>query len=212
MKPVKNSLLILLLLIGTNACTQNKHANKEKKVVFIIVDGIAEDMLDSTAIPNLKRIEKDGIMLHAHVGGDKGSYNETPTISAVGYNSLLTGTWYNKHNVFGNYNQDPNYNYPTVFRLFKDQYPNKKIAIFSTWEDNRTVLIGTGLDETGNLKMDYAFDGLEKDTLKFPHDNEANYIKMIDFLVARKASKHIKKNAPDLSWVYLQHSDDVAHK
>src|SRR5699024_904876 len=140
-------LLLIILLCGS--CSQ-KGVQIQHKVVYIIVDGIAQDMLDSTATPNIDRIAEDGIMLDAHVGGDKETYNETPTISAVGYNSLLTGTWVNKHNVYGNYNQDPNYNYPTVFRLFKDQYPNKKIAIFSTWEDNRTVLIGTGLDETGN--------------------------------------------------------------
>lgn len=82
----------------------------------------------------------------------KGGYSETPTISAVGYNSLLTGTWVNKHNVFGNDIKAPNYNYPTIFRLFKNQFPNKKTAVFSTWEDNRTKLIGENLDATGKIK------------------------------------------------------------
>lgn len=207
-------LITVLFLIATNAFAQkrNQRENLDKKVAFIIVDGIAEDMLDSVETPNLDRIKKDGLKLDAHVGGDKGSYNETPTISAVGYNSLLTGTWYNKHNVGGNYNQDPNYNYPTIFKLFSDRYPNKRTAIFSTWEDNRTVLIGSGLEETGNLQLDYAYDGLERDSLRFPTDNEGNNFKMIDYLVAEKAAEHFKNKAPDLSWVYLQHSDDVAHQ
>ncbi|UKJ07772.1 hypothetical protein [Solitalea lacus] len=53
--------------------------------------------------------------------GEKGGYSETPTISAVGYNSLLTGVWFNKHNVPDNDIKNPNYNYQKIFRLFKEQ-------------------------------------------------------------------------------------------
>ncbi|WBV56970.1 alkaline phosphatase family protein [Chryseobacterium daecheongense] len=206
----KTSLFILLSFTGITGHAQ-KHS-PQKKVVFIIVDGIAEDMLDKSEIPNLKKIKKDGALLKAYVGGEKGGYSETPTISAVGYNSLLTGTWVNKHHVFDNDIKDPNYSYPTIFRLFKDQYPGKKTAVFSTWEDNRTKLIGEGLAATGKIKMDFSYDGLEKDTLKFPHDKQSGYIRKIDSLVAGKAASYIKENAPDLSWVYLEFSDDMGHR
>ena len=84
-------------------------------------------------------------------GREKGGYSQTSTISAVGYNSLLTGTWVNKHNVWGNDIKDPNYHYPTIFRLFKETYPTKKTAIYSSWLDNRTKLVGDGLPATGNI-------------------------------------------------------------
>jgi len=186
-------------------------SNKTKKVVFIILDGIAADMLAKAETPNLDSIAKEGAFSEAYVGGEKGGYSETPTISAVGYNSLLTGVWVNKHNVFGNDIKDPNYHYPTIFRLFKDEYPDRKTAIFSTWEDNRTKLLGENLPQTQNLKMDFAFDGFELDTLRFPHDAKREYIKNIDALVATKAASYIKENAPDLSWVYLEFSDDMGH-
>lgn len=207
---LKSLSLVFSLFISFQVFAQT--SKPAKKVVFIIVDGIAEDMLNKADIPNIKRIAKDGALLPAYVGGGKGTYSQTPTISAVGYNSLLTGTWVNKHNVYNNYNQKPNYHYPTIFRVFKDEYPQKKIAVFSTWEDNRTVLIGENLEATKKIKMDYAFDGLEKDTVRFPHDAQHRYTRKIDSVVSQKAAAYIKTEAPDLSWVYLQYTDDMGHR
>lgn len=215
MKNLRRILPLILTLTFFFAHAQQNSmsatSEKTKKAVFIIVDGIAADMLAKAKTTNLDAIAKDGAYSAAYVGGIKGGYSETPTISAVGYNSLLTGVWVNKHNVFGNSIKDPNYHYPTIFRLFKDQYPQRKTAIFSTWEDNRTKLLGENLPQTQNLKIDYAFDGFELDTVRFPHDAKRQYIKNIDALVATEAALYIKETAPDLSWVYLEFSDDMGH-
>lgn len=186
--------------------------SREKKAIFVIVDGIPADVIEKVATPALDAIAKQGRFLHAFVGGEKGGYSETPTISAVGYNSLLTATWANKHNVWGNDISMPNYSYPTIFRLFKDQYPEKKTAIFSSWLDNRTKLAGDGLPQTNNLKIDYHFDGLELDTLQYPHDTLTAYMHRIDEEVVNNAVEYLKNEAPDLSWIYLQYTDDMAHR
>jgi 5'-nucleotidase (lipoprotein e(P4) family) len=185
---------------------------RSKKAVFVIVDGIPADVIEKVATPALDAIAKQGKFLHAYVGGEKGGYSETPTISAVGYNSLLTGTWANKHNVWGNDISAPNYSYPTIFRLFKNQYPGKKTAIFSSWLDNRTKLAGDELAQTGNLKIDYHFDGLELDTINYPHDDQSAYMHRIDEAVVNNAADYLKNEAPDLSWVYLEYTDDMAHR
>ena len=93
---------------------------------------------------------------------------------------------------------EPNYNYPTIFRVLKDAYPNKKTAIYSSWLDNRTKLVGEGLVQTNNIQMNYHFDGLELDKKKFPHDSLNKYLKRIDAEVAREAANNIYETGPDL--------------
>src|SRR4051812_14843894 len=182
MKQLILSVFLIMLLTAVVA------QNRQKKALFIIADGIPADVIEKVATPTLDTIAKQGAYLHAHVGGEKNGYSQTPTISAVGYNSLLTGTWVNKHNVWDNDIAAPDYSYWTIFRFFKSQYPDKKTAIFSTWLDNRTKLVGEGLTETGNIKLDCHYDSLEYDTIRFLHDKESNYTHLIDEEVINTAA------------------------
>ncbi len=195
-------------------------AQPVQKVVFVIADGIPADVIRKLHLPHLDSIAASarfldgrvgGGLTDAHVGGEKGGYSQTPTISAVGYNSLLTGTWVNKHNVWDNDIAAPDYNYWTIFRFFKQQYPQKKAAVYSSWEDNRTKLVGEGLAQTGGLKLDGHYDGLELDTAHFPHDKGRDFMHRIDESVVDHASEGIRQDAPDLSWVYLEYTDDMGH-
>lgn len=199
-------LLVFVYLFGFSAFAQ------KKKVVFIILDGIPASELERVNTPNFDQIAQFGGYARAYTGGKAGHYSETPTISAVGYNSLLTGTWANKHNVWGNGIEAPNYNYWTIFRFLKEARPDAKTAIFSTWQDNRTKLLGEYLPQTGYLKLDKSFDGLELDTLTYPHDEGHLYIRDIDEKVAQEAANYLKASGPDLTWVYLQFTDDMGHK
>ncbi|RYF96555.1 MAG: alkaline phosphatase family protein, partial [Chitinophagaceae bacterium] len=199
------TLVVALLTLCVSA------QNKTRKTVFVIVDGIPSDVIQKLDPPHLKKIAAVGGFAPALVGGDKGTYNQTPTISAVGYNSVLTGTWVNKHNVWDNDIAAPNYNYPTVFRLLKEQYPKKKIGIFSSWEDNRTKLVGDSFAATGSIPFDYKFDGLEHDTVNYPHDPKRDFMHRIDEKVVDVASQTIREHAPDLSWIYLEYTDDIGH-
>lgn len=208
---MKNLTFILYFLLCSTISVFGQET-KDKKVLFIILDGITADNLERVPTPNLDEIGKIGGYARAITGGEAGTYSETPTISAVGYNSLLTGTWANKHNVYGNSIKKPNYNYWTVFRYLRESDPNSKLAVFSTWEDNRTKLIGEGLSQTNNLKMDRAFDGFELDTITYPHDKSRQFILNIDNLVSFETAHTIKTEAPDLTWVYLEYTDDMGHR
>lgn len=183
----------------------------QKKALIILLDGIPADVLERVQTPALDEIAAQGGYARAAMGGEIGKKSESPTISAVGYTSLMTGTWANKHNVYGNAIKNPNYKYWTVFRMLRESRPDSKLGVFSTWEDNRTKILGEGLEETNELKIDFAFDGYEKDTLLFPHDSKKIYLDRIDAVVTSKASKTILREAPDLSWVYLEYTDAVGH-
>lgn len=198
----------LLLFISHLALSQPK----SPKAVFIIIDGVPADVLEKLDPPVIREISQAGGYTRAYQGGEKDRFTQTPTISAPGYNNVLTGVWGNKHNVWDNDIAAPNYRYWNIFHIARRVKPVLKLGIFSTWEDNRTKLIGEGLAAAGSIAMDYKFDGLEKDTIKYPHDKQATHIKKIDEAVSDEAARIIREQGPDLSWVYLEYTDDMGHR
>ena len=210
MKKIVVPLLSTLLVLA--ACGEPTTPPATPKAIFIIVDGIPADVIESVNTPNLDAIAAVGGYARAYVGGEVGGESESPTISAVGYNSLLTGTWANKHNVWDNDVADPNYAFWDIFRIAKAHDPSLKTAIYSTWTDNRTKLVGDGLPEAGGKKIDFHADGYELDEERFPHDEGGAYIGLIDDVVVDEAVRHLGAEGPDLSWVYLEHTDGISHE
>lgn len=203
---MKTRILALLCLLLAGAASA-----QTRKAVFIIVDGVPADMIERLHTPAIDEIAARGAYARAYTGGEVGGYSQTPTISAIGYTNLLTATWMNKHNVDGNSDLKPNYNYWTIFRIAKEQPKEFRTALYSSWTDNRTVLLGEGKPETGHLKIDFVCDGYELDTVRFPKREKELQIFDIDEHVAREAARGIANDAPDLSWVYLWYTDDAGH-
>ncbi len=205
----------LYLLIGLfcifNCEAKPKTKAKTRKAVFIVLDGIPADMIERIKPPTIYHIASKGAYGRAYTGGEAGNYSETPTISAIGYTNLLTATWMNKHNVNGNSDLHPNYNYWTIFRIAKEQPNTVRTALYSSWTDNRTVLLGENKPETNNLQIDYVKDGYDLDTNRYPHKEKDLHIFDIDERVSVEAADGIRTYAPDLTWVYLWYTDDAAH-
>ncbi|UJR16547.1 hypothetical protein I4U23_003447 [Adineta vaga] len=206
------TIIILILVVMKVSSKPNSTVISNKKVIFIIADGISANSIENAPAPNIRKIQEAGRYKRAYVGGDIGTYSETITISAPGYMNLITGTWGNKHNVYDNDVRNANYNYKNIFRLIKEQQSTRKIGIFSTWIVNRLRLVGEGLANAGNLIFDYKSDGYEFDLVTYPHDSASFYIHRIDERVVDETSRCIRDNGPDVSWVYLQYTDDIGHK
>jgi predicted AlkP superfamily pyrophosphatase or phosphodiesterase len=202
---LKSQLFVLLFLGSLTSYSQ-------QKAVFILLDGIPADVIEKVNTPTMDEIGGMGGYARAFVGGEIGKKTETPTISGPGYMTLITGTWGNKHNVWGNSIKAPNYDYWNIFRIVKMANPKSTMAIFSTWEDNRTKLIGEGIPEAGGLTLDYSFDGFENDEESFPHDDGRKYLFNIDEHVSKEAERYISAEGPDISWVYLEFTDAMGHK
>jgi len=205
------SLLVIVSCTFGDDRNAASHPAKVRKTVYVIVDGVPADVVERLDLPNIREISSRGCYGRSYVGGTVGRYDQTPTISAVGYTDILTGTWYNKHNVPGNRNLEPNYNYWTIFRIAKAQDRRVTTGLFSSWTDNRTVLIGEGRPETDSLTIDYIYDGYDLDYETFPDRERDLRIFDIDEHVSKVAAQCIRTQAPDVSWVYLWYSDDAGH-
>lgn len=201
----KKSLILLFCLAHLTALAQ-------QKAVFILLDGIPADVIETVNTPALDEIARQGGYTRAYAGGEKGGYTETPTVSAPGYMNMITATWSHKHQVRDNAVKNPNYHYWNIFRVAKNVNPDLHTAVFSTWEDNRTKLIGEGKPEAGGTLLDYWFDGFEHDTVRFPHRPDRKFIFEIDEHISKEAARYIAETGPDLSWVYLEFTDDIGHK
>ena len=96
------------------------------------VDSTPADVIEQVPTPTIDHIAAVGGYVRAKVGGTLGELAETPTISAPGCMSLITGTGANKNNVYGNYGISPDYEYWNLFCLPRDQKPELRLGIFST--------------------------------------------------------------------------------
>lgn len=208
---MKHLKLICIVFLVASCLTTSTYA-KKRKAVFIIADGIPADVIERVSTPALDEISRTGGYSRAYMGGEAGGITETPTISAVCYNSLLTSTWVNKHNVWGNDIAAPNYNYWNIFRIAESQKRDVRTAVFSSWEDNRTKLVGEGLPAAGGIKIDHALDGLELDKQTYPDEAHSLQIFKIDEKISEAAAECIRKDAPDVMWVYLWFMDCAGHE
>ena len=203
--------IFVLLAITTLHCNllEDEKDTATPKAIYIIVDGISTDVLQSTPTPNIDAISAMGGFNTAMTGGIADGYSESPTASAIGYNNVLTGTWANKHNVYTNGINAPNYHYYSLFRLIHEQSPELTTALFSSWTDNRTKLIGEGLEEAGGVQIDIIRDGYDLNLEEFPQDS--GWVQKVDTRVATEATEVILTEGPDFSWVYLWYTDDTGH-
>ena len=53
---------------------------------------------------------------------------------------------------------------------------------------------------------------MELDTIRYPHDTAGYFYHLIDEAVTDTTAAYIKRVAPDLTWVYLEYTDEMGHR
>lgn len=123
-------LLIILLIFSIQAQAQTK------KVVLIGIDGLGSYGIKKSSTPVMDSILNNG----AYSVNAKAGY---PTLSSPNWSSMIRGVKPKQHKIKSNQWEDAFTGrkdhkellelYPTVFKVFKDQYPDATIAGFLQW-------------------------------------------------------------------------------
>ncbi len=164
--------VILACLFTFSACD----STKEKKVLIIGIDGCRPDALLKAYTPNI-----DTLISNATYSLD--ALTKTPTVSATGWSSILTGVWGDKHgatdhNNFGHTHYDK---YPDIFKFIEDYNPKLRTASLVVWNPiNDKIVSHADFEEN------------------FKKDNE----------MAEAVAKRIEKGDDDVLFI---HFDDVDH-
>jgi len=156
-----------------------------QKVLMIGIDGLRAAAAAMLPLPNLRRLARIGTSSYwAHVQAD------AATVSGPGWASMFTGVEASKHLIDGNGDlTDISPDYPTVFKLVKDTYPQKKIAASVSWHP----LIDSIIDHQDPNALDARY--------KAPNDEA----------MAEQARQWILSNDFDFIFVDFDDCDGTGH-
>ena len=155
---------------------------KYKRVVIMGADGCGTFFLQANT-PNLDKILANGSV----------SYNAVtsfPSISAESWGSMLHGVMPEYHDltntIVGTKKYDPNSEYPSIFRIVRENYPDAVLASFSGWDSINFGIIEDGLG--------------------------VNKVTGDDAFVAESAAAYINENDFDLLFIQFDSTDGAGHK
>jgi predicted AlkP superfamily pyrophosphatase or phosphodiesterase len=185
--------LALFLFATLVTALQAAEPTKEKKALYIGIDGTRFDALTKANTPNLDKLLADGIYADdCLILGER--YQKNDTISGPGWSTILTGVWADKHGVHDNSFKGRNYEaYPHLFTLLKRQQPNARTASFVTWAPVE----------------DYIVSGA--DVHEKAEDQTHDYVKF-DATMGAAAAKELANPELDCIFVYFGQVDVAGHK
>lgn len=129
---------------------------KERKVLFIGIDGLRSDALQTAATPHMDSLFQAGIYTYD-------SWHLGITSSGPSWSSMLTGVWEAKHGITNNSYSGANFTtYPYFPHLIKDVNPSSKAVQIITWNQMDDANKNTGgyvTDAKWNLSIDAGTHG-----------------------------------------------------
>jgi hypothetical protein len=176
------------------------------KVLVIGTDGTRWDLLDKAIkagrAPNLGRLRREGFGRPSLLRYGPG----TLTLSEVGWSSIASGVWDDKHGIDGTkLNMDPGQATKNGYLDFLTRIENARPALStflaSDWDNIGLPLNGGPIFGTA---MDANF------AARVPAESIANWNRG-DVEVTEAAERYLRRGSPDAGFVYLGLVDETAH-
>ncbi len=188
MKKLISLTLVLCIIFSvtafgaTAANTENSDFGAYNSVVIVGVDG-AGAFFDNTDTPNCDRIFAENSFVADC------ALAEFKTVSAQNWSSILMGVDYKVHGITNDNIDDPSHigkcEYPTVFKLTREKYPDAELASICKWNPINIGIIEEDI-------------GVYKDTGS-------------DAEVCEKVVNYISSNDPKLLFIQLDDVDSAGH-
>lgn len=128
--------LLSFLLFSTSVFAQ-----LETKVLFIGIDGVRADGLQTANTPHIDSLMAEGTYTFT-------SWHLRTTVSGPSWSAMLTGVWENKHGVTSNNYTNPNWNnYPYFVTRAKEYRPDIKAVQVTSWSPMSDQVYNDGWDQ-----------------------------------------------------------------
>ncbi len=125
---------VSILFIISLFCLSS-YAQQERKVLILGIDGCRHDALQAANTPNIDLLIDNATFTYEGL-------TQAPTWSGVGWSSMLTGVWGEKHGVSDNSFSGSNFsNYPHFFNHIKSVYPDKYLSSICHWSPINTEVV-----------------------------------------------------------------------
>ena len=127
-----------LLLITLILCSSVLAQQKQRKALFIGIDGVRSDALQQANTPNIDALTETAIYTYD-------SWHLGVTSSGPSWSSMLTGVWEAKHFITNNSYSGANFgNYPYLSNRLKEENPDLKCVQIFTWNPQGEAGINAG--------------------------------------------------------------------
>ena len=176
------------------------------KVLVIGTDGTRWDLLESAMkagrAPNLARLRREGFGHPTLLEYGPNTF----TLSEVGWSSIASGVWEDKHGVDGSkFNMDPGQATKNGYLDFLTRIENQRARLStflaSDWDN-------IGLGENGGPIFGSAMDA--NFAARVPAETIDNWNRG-DVAVTAAAERYLRRGNPDAGFVYLGLVDETAH-
>ncbi|PCC33092.1 alkaline phosphatase family protein [Brachybacterium alimentarium] len=174
------------------------HDGKRRKALFVGFDGVRDDVLRALAPPAVQDLASHGRWWTTTLP----DVDVAPTVTAVGWSTLLTGVWPSTHKVSGNEDE---------FHLLH-RYPSVLTRAYSADREIRTYAAASALIfGTHYGPGPILGPGVNKLSFFDRRDYREGFSDT-DPLVLDEAVRELRTGEHDLSFVYFGQADKVGHE